>query len=423
MLDFRASERRLKERTSAAALKAKEKAEREQEALERQRAREAAREEEQRRRRLEIEREREEAQRAAEHELENNQGVVWRGRLQAVPSSESVAAVKGIKRAADKLLMPPSVGRHLLSLDAQKNGAPFFELRHPLSGCRTHAGVLEYTAAEGFVALPRKVVRSIWGPDAQDDRDVGGYLDIRYCRLPKGTRAVFQPRLATFQKVVGDEVESALERALLQHSALTVGDWIEVVVPSTGECFDVRVKELEPADAVSVIDTELEAEVLPSLETEERLIAEELEARKLKEAAAKLAEERERAEAAQLEAEATELERRRLIQETKAASLPEEPGESESTVACLFRFPDGGRWTRRFRSNEPVRLLFDFADSKGAGGKEPGEYRLVTQYPRNVFELSSDGEKSLDFVGLKHGQRHVLFVEANANNNAKADES
>jgi ubiquitin fusion degradation protein 1 len=415
MLDFRASERRLKERTSAAAVKAKAKADREREALERQRAREVAREEEQRRRRLQIEREREEAQREAELELEMNQGVVWRGRLQAVPSSESVAAVKGIKRAADKLLLPPSAGRHLLSQDAQKNGAPFFEVRHPVLGCRTHAGVLEYTAAEGFVALPRKVVRCIWGPDAEDDRDVGGYLDVRYCRLPKGTRAVFQPRLATFQQAIGDDVESALESALLQHSALTVGDWIEVVVPSTGECFDVRVKELEPAVAVSVIDTELEAEVLPSVETEERLIAEELEARKAMEAAAKLEEEREREEAAKVEAETAELQRRRSLQEAKAASLPNEPeAADENTVYCLFRFPDGGRWTRRFRAAEPVSLLFDFADSKGAGGNEPGEYRLVTQYPRNVFEVITDGEKSLESAGLKRGQRHVIFVEASA---------
>lgn len=415
MLDFRASERRLKERTSAAAVKAKAKADREREALERQRAREAAREEEQRQRRLQIEREREEAQREAELELETNQGVVWRGRLQAVPSSESVAAVKGIKRAADKLLLPPSVGRHLLSQDAQKNGAPFFEVRHPILGRRTFAGVLEYTAAEGFVALPRKVVRCIWGPDAEDDRDVGGYLDVRYCRLPKGTRAVFQPRLATFQQAIGDEVESALESALLQHSALTVGDWIEVVVPSTGECFDVRVKELQPADAVSVIDTELEAEVLPSVETEERLITEELEAKRALEAAAKAAEEREREEAAKVEAETVELQRRRSLQEAKAASLPNEPeAADENVVYCLFRFPDGGRWTRRFRAAEPVSLLFDFADSKGAGGNEPGEYRLVTQYPRNVFEVITDGEKSLESAGLTRGQRHVLFVEANA---------
>jgi hypothetical protein len=40
--------------------------------------------------------------------------------------------------------------------NAYKNGPMFFKLT-TAGGSSTHAGVLEFSAAEGFVALPRKV--------------------------------------------------------------------------------------------------------------------------------------------------------------------------------------------------------------------------------------------------------------------------
>lgn len=43
-----------------------------------------------------------------------------------------------------------------MSQDAYKNGPMFFQLTNA-AGNRTHAGLLEFSAAEGFVALPRKV--------------------------------------------------------------------------------------------------------------------------------------------------------------------------------------------------------------------------------------------------------------------------
>ena len=40
--------------------------------------------------------------------------------------------------------------------DAYKNGPMFFRLETAAGSC-THAGLLEFSAAEGFVALPLKV--------------------------------------------------------------------------------------------------------------------------------------------------------------------------------------------------------------------------------------------------------------------------
>ncbi len=102
------------------------------------------------------------------------------------------------------------------------------------------------------------MIRSLWGPNATED-DCAGRLKVSYRRLPKGEligsitkaaskkpthchvpqqlsqrqlthsipahpwscageRAVFQPRSATFQQEVGEDIRAVLEAALLQAS-------------------------------------------------------------------------------------------------------------------------------------------------------------------------------------------------------------
>ena len=61
----------------------------------------------------------------------------------------------------------------------------------------------------------------------------------------------FQPRLADFQRDAGDGVGDALTAALFTHAALSEGDWVEV--PLGKETYDLRVLELRPSPAVSVI--------------------------------------------------------------------------------------------------------------------------------------------------------------------------
>jgi len=435
--ELAASERRLKERTKAEVEKARIKAEKEKILADRQRQRQEAREEEIRSKRLELLRYEEEQREHKEREIEANNGVIWHGKLQAVPSPEDIAASKGIKRAADKVFLPPSAGRSLLNQDAYKNGAYFFELKHP-SGRKTHAGLLNFTAAEGFIALPRKVGRCLFGPDAlvQDTDVCEGFLEIAYRKLPKATKAVFQPRSALFQEAIGEDLREALEAALSIHSALTVGDWIEVK-NSAGEIFDLRVRELEPAGAVSIIDTEVEAEVHPSIETEEKLLAEEMEAQRRIEAAAAVAKKNAEEEAEKEAAQVAEIARRKATMDSKSAFLEQhypEPdvGSTIPVITCLFRLPDGGRYTRRFSIATPLQTLFDYVDSIGASGKLPGEYRLVTQYPRHVFDYpSSTGEDSekqvvmaasmalggqsqqvpLKDTPLAESSRQVLFLE------------
>jgi hypothetical protein len=201
------------------------------------------------------------------------------------------------------------------------------------------------------------------------------------------------------------------QTSLAQHSVLSTDDWIEVTAPD-GRTFDLRVKHLEPGEAVSVIDTELEAEVLVSVETEERLAEEEAEARRR--AAEEESRRRQEEEAflrQQERAEAAAQDRRGRM-DTLAAALPPEPTGApghDDIIECLVRMPTGERYSRRFFASDCVGVLFDFVDSKGAAGRSPGSYRLVTQFPRRVIGVE-ERDKELREVGLP-GPRELLFLE------------
>jgi hypothetical protein len=56
-----------------------------------------------------------------------------------------------------------------------------------------------------------------------------------------------------------------------------------------------------------------------------------------------------------------------------------------------------------------VQAVLDFADSRGASGCEPGQYSLVTQWPRRVFGAGL-ASRALEELGLAGG-REVLFLE------------
>ncbi|GIL42788.1 hypothetical protein Vafri_169 [Volvox africanus] len=302
-----------------------------------------------------------------------------------------------------------------------------------LSSGRTHAGVLEFTAPEGTVLLPRKVVQSLYGSlDAQPH----GTVIVSYKRLDKGSYVRLQPMCHGFHDALGDGLREALEAELMGHSTLTEGDWI--TVGHGGRDWPVRVQELQPSDAVSVLDVDIAADVVPSLEAEEYLrrweeeqrqqearlaqLAKERAAREAAEAAERAAQEaaeaveraaRKAAEAAAAEAAAAA---REAMRERLAASLPAEPdvspsfSSSESVLTCAFSLPDGSRISRRFAIGTAVQALFDFVDSRGAGGWERGSYQLVTRMPRRVVgaEVSAEG-RTLRDLGLAGGSEAFLL--------------
>lgn len=126
----------------------------------------------------------------------------------------------------------------------------------------THAGVLEFTAEEGFVELPPHVWRNAGFTDPE-------YLSssihrstpearVRYVRLPKGTYAKLQPEGRDFADVLNHK--AVLETELRQHASLTQGDLL--TVQHGGVDYGLRVLELKPQSYVSVLETDLEVDVV-----------------------------------------------------------------------------------------------------------------------------------------------------------------
>lgn len=393
--------------------KAKRQAEKEKLLRQRQEERQRQFEEQKRQQRL-AEQAAVEAERAKhEEDLELNNGVWWQERLMAVPLPAAVVEQLGIKRSTDKVRLPKSAGDALMSQDAPKNGAMLFQLSTS-AGRSLHAGVLDFSAVPGTIGVPEHLIRNLWGLTTGDGQ-CHGHVIVTYKRLPKGTYVRFQPRSAGFQEEVGEGVEQVLQAAMFTHSTLTQGEWVQV--SHAGTLHDLRVLALKPQAAVSVIETDLEAEVDPSVETEEKLRAEEEAARQRLEAIQKAEEDniREAMQDANLREQA-HADRERIRQE-KEALLPPEPTDNaeQPTVSCLFRMPDGTRASRRFLQSQPAQLLFDYADAKGAGGLPFGGYQLVMQFPRRVVDFALVQSKSILEAGLSSPQE-VLLLERIATN-------
>lgn len=119
----------------------------------------------------------------------------------------------------------------------------------------THAGVLEFTAEEGFVELPPHVWRNAGFPTPE--------ARVRYVRLPKGTYAKLQPEGRDFADVLNHK--AVLETELRQHASLTEGDLL--TVQHGGVEYGLRVLELKPQRCVSVLETDLEVDVVGARET------------------------------------------------------------------------------------------------------------------------------------------------------------
>ncbi|CAN0841456.1 Plant UBX domain-containing protein 8 [Linum grandiflorum] len=172
-------------------------------------------------------------------------------------------------------------------------------------------------------------------------------------------------------------------------------------------------RPLSPSlEAQRLIREQQDDEYLASLAADrekEMKALEEVEARRLQEAAAR--------EAALEEAKLKEEESRRKLEEAqeierqlaaKEASLPQEPTpDEENAVTLLVRMPDGTRHGRRFLKSDRLQSLFDFIDVTRV--VKPGTYRLVRPYPRQAF---SDGHTALTLTELGlTSKQEALFLE------------
>ncbi|GMG98695.1 hypothetical protein Nepgr_000535 [Nepenthes gracilis] len=195
-------------------------------------------------------------QQMAESLLAGN-GIMFYRILKAVP-------YQGV---GDKIKLPPSCFTELSDQGAFDKGPMYFRLsvvhqdspsnktsEEERGGMITHSGVLEFTTEEGSVALPPHVWNNLFPMDAPKDP----LIEVQYVRLPKGSYAKLQPEGVGFSDIPNHK--AVLETSLRQHATLSQNDIITV---RQGELmYKLRVLELKPSPSVSVLETDIEVDVL-----------------------------------------------------------------------------------------------------------------------------------------------------------------
>ena len=293
----------------------------------------------------------------------------------------------------------------------------------------THCSVLAFDAPEGQILLPPKVAQCLWGASSPA---WGQTVSVRFKVLPKAIGATLQP-VKSFADEVAPNVRDLLEEELERHCTLTVGDSFTVAGG-----VEVRVRELLPAEAVSLVDTEIAVSLLPSVENEEgvreaeaRRVAAQEHARQRAEALAAVAAqvqasrgvgtagaaggEHERGVGVEEEEpEDKESDPQALTEALEAAKgrLPPEPTEDSGGALCTLQLTlpgSGEKAVRRFLLLAPGgnALLRDFATVVSSGRARDSNFQLVSRMPRRV--LPCDGALTLLESGLEAGSSALVI--------------
>ncbi|XXG67866.1 hypothetical protein AAC387_Pa06g1110 [Persea americana] len=190
-----------------------------------------------------------------EESLLVGKGVVFYRVLEAVP----------YQGYGDKIKLPPSCFTELSDQGALDKGPMYFRLSKIYQDTEaseqqnqknTHSGVLEFTAPEGSVELPSHVWSNLFPATSQNTP----LIEVRYVRLPKGTYAKLQPDGMGFSDIPNHK--AVLETSLRQHATLSEGDMVSV---SHGDLnYKLQVLELKPSSSVSVLETDIEVDIIGS---------------------------------------------------------------------------------------------------------------------------------------------------------------
>lgn len=145
-----------------------------------------------------------------------------------------------------------------------------FRLENPSARGTIHCGVMEFTADEGVAYVPAWMMRHIHASDAS-------LIRVINVTIPKATFVQIRPHRTAFIELSNPRV--VLEHALRNFATLTQGSTI--CVQHADRDFLIDIVETRPANAVLVIETDLQVDFLEPKD------AKEIEAQKQAEKEAK----------------------------------------------------------------------------------------------------------------------------------------
>ncbi|CAG8454258.1 9756_t:CDS:2 [Ambispora gerdemannii] len=184
--------------------------------------------------------------------------------------SKKLLAVTSILEG-DKLVLPPIVLEELLEKFSQTSEneedtpsnsqlpSPLtFQILNPKTRLITHGGVLEFNSPDEKAYLPQWMYDSL-------SLSEGDEIVILHKELPKGTWARFRPLGLEYNEI--KDYRAAFEDYLRSHYVtLTVGEVLGL--RQADSIYKFIVDSLQPENAVRIIDTDLEVEIVPFLESD-----------------------------------------------------------------------------------------------------------------------------------------------------------
>jgi len=396
-----------------------------------------------------IEKERMEKQ--LERQLLEGGGIVWTVDLRIVEAEGE----------DDKVLLPQSALEALSAKGAlAADAALAFRLQRlrdaeELPEHITHCGVREFTAEEGTIGLPIKVRRSLlhatqpsllrrdsdameWenaaedgpasavGDDANivlDDAAevIGETIRVRFVKLLKASAVRLSP-IGRYALQAIPDVKAALEFNFHFHTTVTIGDIMQVW--HRGRAYDIKVSDVQPHFACSLLDTDVDVEIdefipeeqkipaapafgdpvagqqptpapasaaaLPKQGQEEKVTAFQGQGRSLRE------------EAPQATPEPRPQKVAKVVQELP----PEPPVDDPLAVQIRIRIQEPRKnLSRRFRMSDSLAGVFAYIQSN-ADAANPV---LVRQYPKTRFTMA-ESDRTLE--ELSFSKREAFIVEA-----------
>eukprot|EP00727_Mastigamoeba_balamuthi_P002098 m51a1_g11886 hypothetical protein (648) ;mRNA; f:587517-589915 len=152
----------------------------------------------------------------------------------------------------DKVILPPSALEHLMGENASP---PFlFSVRSCSKNTMVHCSVLEFTAPEGQAIIPFWMMNDL-------GEEEGATCAFKTVYLRRGSFVKFRPTTKEFYAVKNPK--ALLESLLGKFTALTMGSTIQVVDPGSKERIGLTVVELEPSQAVCILDTDVRVDFAP----------------------------------------------------------------------------------------------------------------------------------------------------------------
>jgi len=149
-----------------------------------------------------------------------------------------------------KIIMPPSALDALTQRNIQY--PMLFKLTNEAAVKSTHCGVLEFVADEGRIYMPYWMMNNLLVQE-------GGMIDLESISLQTATYVKLQPQSEEFLDI--SNPKAVLERALRTFACLSVGDMI--AINYNNKQYEMNVLELKPANAVSIIECDMNVDFAP----------------------------------------------------------------------------------------------------------------------------------------------------------------